>query len=592
MEHKLCVLIDFENVAAGTEKEGLGRFDIKAVMHRLMDKGRINVARAYGDWGRFARFKQRMLELGITMAELTSYKGAEKNRADIALVVDAMEMAFTRPWLDTFVLMSGDSDFTPLVMKLKELDKRVIGIGTRGSTSRLLVECCDEFLFYESIQRSPGKELFAERAPAEDWRDRHAPAERRPSRAPAPVEAPEAAYLADEAPPETEETAAATLLSQDAAMALLVDTVAGIQKDEPGPMLAGGVKQSMQRKAPAFDETEYGFTNFARFLEAARDRGFVTLARDQRAGGYRVDLPGASSAAEDDGGGRGASGGAAHDERRPASDAPEGGLAADEDDGAIDEARLDGAAGALQKVLMDRGFHPATHFLRHTVVHELVDHVTERQQKKKRNTLMYVPGDIARRCRRTEPVVHPRLVKSILSALKAAGEFQHPKGGPVRGNNAHFTLVKDAEELLASLRRFYLQQLVAAGASFSDAEALSQLLWGDADHALQAAEDAAWAQHHAARGAAEPAGYDGGGDDGDAGSDAEDAPPVAAPVAEAAPAPAAVVEASPPAAAPEAAPVAEAAPAAEEPPRRAPRRRRTGTKSSGDAKPDGTPDAE
>lgn len=581
MEHKLCVLIDFENVAAGTEKEGLGRFDVKAVMHRLMDKGRINVARAYGDWGRFARFKQRMLELGITMAELTSYKGAEKNRADIALVVDAMEMAFTRPWLDTFVLMSGDSDFTPLVMKLKELDKRVIGIGTRGSTSRLLVECCDEFLFYESIQRMPGKELLAERAPAEDWRDRHAPAERRPARAPAPVEAPEPPELTDEVAPETEETAAATLLSQDAAMALLVDTVAGIQKDEPGPMLAGMVKQSMQRKAPAFDETEYGFTNFARFLEAARDRRLVKLERDTRAGGYRVDLPGAASASED-----AARGPAPADDRRPAADGPDAAPVADEDDGALDEARLDGAAGALQKVIMDRGFHPATHFLRHTVVHELVDHVTERQQKKKRNTLMYVPGDIARRCRRTEPVVHPRLVKSILSALKAAGEFQHPKGGPVRGNNAHFTLVKDAEELLASLRRFYLQQLVAAGASFSDAEALSVLLWGDTDHALQAAEDAAWAQHNAAQGIPAPSADDA---ESDAESEAEAAPPaeaaVPAPVAAEAAAVAAPASAEVEAPAEVAAPEAEA-PAAE-PPRRAPRRRRTGTKPAA-----GTPEAE
>ena len=138
LENKICVLIDFENVAAGTEKEGLGKFDIRAVMRRLKDKGRILVARSYGDWGRFAKFKQQFLEQGITMVEMTSYRGQDKNRADIALVVDAMELAFTRPYIDTFILLSGDSDFTPVVMRLKELDRRVIGMGTRGSTSRLL----------------------------------------------------------------------------------------------------------------------------------------------------------------------------------------------------------------------------------------------------------------------------------------------------------------------------------------------------------------------------------------------------------------------------------------------------------------------
>ena len=152
-EENLCVLIDFENIAAGTERENLGKFNIRMVMNRLKEKGRILISRAYGDWGRFANFKQSLLEQGVSMMELTSYRGQDKNRADIALVVDAMELAYTRDYISTFVLLSGDSDFTPLVMRLKELNKRVIGLGTKGSTSRLLAESCDEFIFYEYFFR-------------------------------------------------------------------------------------------------------------------------------------------------------------------------------------------------------------------------------------------------------------------------------------------------------------------------------------------------------------------------------------------------------------------------------------------------------
>ena len=133
MEQNLCVLIDFENISAGCEKERLGRFDINVVMNRLKDKGRILEARAYGDWGRYARFKQSLLEAGVQMHELPSYGGHDKNRADIALVVDAMDLVYTRDFIDTYVILSGDSDFTPLVMRLRSMNKRVIGIGTRST---------------------------------------------------------------------------------------------------------------------------------------------------------------------------------------------------------------------------------------------------------------------------------------------------------------------------------------------------------------------------------------------------------------------------------------------------------------------------
>jgi uncharacterized protein (TIGR00288 family) len=445
VEHKLCVLIDFENVAAGTEKEGLGRFDIRLVFRRLKDKGRILVSRSYGDWGRFAKYKQRLLEQGVTMVELTSYRGAEKNRADIALVVDAMELAFTREHIDTFVLLSGDSDFTPLVMRLKELDRRVIGIGTRGSTSRLLVESCDEFIFYDTLARAEQARLADEEDDDEEQEVESASGERSVQTAPT--------------------------LSREEVMSLLVETLSGIQKDEPGPVLGGLVKQSMLRKAPAFDETEYGYAGFARLLESARDKGLVRLIRDERAGGYRVDLP---------------------EMALPPAPPPAPALDEDDDDTAEVPPALGPEASRFAQLLAARGAPVVSHMARHTVVHELVDHVTDRERKKKRNTLQYVYGDIARRCRKTDPPVDAGTVRAVINVLKAAGELKHPTGGAVRSANAHFVITRDADDLLVALRRYYVSILMQAGERIADGAALSQLLWNDDEHKIDAEEILAW----------------------------------------------------------------------------------------------------
>ncbi len=245
MEANLAVLIDFENIAAGTEKEGLGRFDVDALMKRLKDKGRILVARSYGDWGRFARFKQGLLMANVTMMELTSHGMQDKNRADIAMVVDCLELAFTKDYIDTFVVVSGDSDFTPLVLKMRELNKRVIGCGTRSSTSRLLIQACDEFLFYDTIVKEA----------------RPAPAPARPG----------------------------IVRHDEAAFDMLVDALEGIQRENPEPCHASIVKTAVLRKSPDFNEGDLGYASFARFLEAAAEAGHVKLSRDQKGGGYRVD---------------------------------------------------------------------------------------------------------------------------------------------------------------------------------------------------------------------------------------------------------------------------------------------------------------
>lgn len=283
MEHNLAVLIDFENIVTGAEKEGLGRFDITLVFRRLKDKGRIIAARAYGDWGRYARFKTLLVEQGISMMELTSHGKQEKNRADIALVVDAMELAFTRPHLDTYVILSGDSDFTPLVLRLKELNKRVIGCGTRRSTSSLIVGACDEFIFYDNLVRPvpttrparPEPPARPETAPRVDPAARPLPA--------AAAEAEPEGGLDEEEP--TRE------LGLEEAMDLLVECLEGVQADDPTPVAAGVLKNAMLRKEPTFNERDLNFPNFGRFLREAQKGGRVSLVKDVRSGSFLVDVP-------------------------------------------------------------------------------------------------------------------------------------------------------------------------------------------------------------------------------------------------------------------------------------------------------------
>ncbi len=415
METNLCVLIDFENIAAGCEKENLGRFNITAVLDRLKDKGRILECRAYGDWGRFSRFKQALLEAGVNMVELTSYRGQDKNRADIAMVVDAMELAMTRDFLDTFVVLSGDSDFTPLVTRLRSMNKRVIGLGTRGSTSRLLIASCDEFIFYESLRK---KKPQVERAPKEA--------------------------------PTNEE---GLTMSKSQAFTLLVETLSGLQKDDPKPVLAGLVKQSMQRKAPAFDETDYGYAGFARFLEAAQAKELVGLSRAERAGGYAVDQGGSGNAPEmnpDD----------------PHTDLPE----------------LTGHPRRWREILATAGINPVTHMMRHAVVHEFVDHVQERSRRNRKNTLKYTVGDTARRCRKSDPPAATRHVRAVITALTQAGELLHADGSPVRSPSAPFLIEKEPEELLHSLAEFYVCKLLEAGEALESPEEISMLLYGDNSH--------------------------------------------------------------------------------------------------------------
>ncbi|MGA0067982.1 MAG: NYN domain-containing protein [Miltoncostaeaceae bacterium] len=236
-EHVLAVLVDFENMARPGAKSR-GDFDINLVLSRLAEKGRVVVKRAYADWSRYREAKMDLQNAGLELIEMPSAREGAKNRADIKLAVDAMELAFSREHLDNFVIVSGDSDFTPLVGKLRELNKRVIGVGNRESSSELLIANCDEFIYYDSIASSS----------------------RRSSRGG----------------------------SRKDPIALLQESLMALLREGVELPLASVVKDAMRRKDPAFDENALGFSTFSKFLEASATKAGITLQTDPRSGTYRV----------------------------------------------------------------------------------------------------------------------------------------------------------------------------------------------------------------------------------------------------------------------------------------------------------------
>ena len=251
-EQRLALFIDFENIAIGVRDAHYRKFDINLVLERLLDKGKLLVKRAYADWSRYSDYKRSFHEAAIELIEVPQKSVGGKNSADIRLVVDAMDLAFQKEHITSFVVASGDSDFSPLVSKLKENNKYVIGLGVKNSTSDLLLENCDEFIFYEDLVRG-----------------QHRPA----------------TQLAN-VPEKLQEC-----------FALLVDSILALQRENKEILWGSMVKETMKRKKPSFDETYYGFRTFSHLLEDAQRRGILTLRRDQRSGSYIIeDLSGASSA--------------------------------------------------------------------------------------------------------------------------------------------------------------------------------------------------------------------------------------------------------------------------------------------------------
>jgi uncharacterized LabA/DUF88 family protein len=250
MEHgnrgrNLALYIDFDNIAIGF-RDGRGKlFEIRRVLNRLLEKGRIITKRAYADWKHYPRYKDELHAHGIELIEIPKRSMTGKNSADIRLVVDAMDLCHTNAHIDTFVIVSGDSDFSPLVSKLRENNKLIIGVGLRDSSSNLLVENCDEFIFYEDIEKE-------EESSSQSLGKKTIPKEKLP------------------------------------AMKQLVSTINALIREDTEVLYASLVKDTIKRKNPSFSENSLGYANFGEFLEEAQKLGVLEVTRDKERGGTWV----------------------------------------------------------------------------------------------------------------------------------------------------------------------------------------------------------------------------------------------------------------------------------------------------------------
>jgi len=274
-EERIALFLDYENLAIGA-RDTLGghRFDLRPVLDALAERGRVIARKAYADWSSFDEDRRMLTRAHVELIEMPQRMGASrKNAADLKLTVDALEMAFERDYVTTFVIGTGDSDFTPLVHKLRELNKRVIGVGIKGSTSALLPPACDEFLFYDALE---GVDVPAPRR----RRRREGPGREEPSAAPPDDE------VADETAAET-----AAPRDVDEVAILIAQTVAGLERSSGGAVLASAVKRALLRKDPTFSEADYGFRAFGELLRYLAERNVVELTEGSAKGDPEVSLP-------------------------------------------------------------------------------------------------------------------------------------------------------------------------------------------------------------------------------------------------------------------------------------------------------------
>ncbi len=266
--NNMALFCDFENVALGVRDAKYEKFDIDKVLERLLLKGSIVVKKAYCDWDRYKTFKGAMHEASFELIEIPHVRMSGKNSADIRMVVDALDLCYTKSHVDTFVIISGDSDFSPLVSKLRENNKTVIGVGVKNSTSDLLIANCDEFIFYDDLVRE------------KPVRKRAAPKKAAPKAA---ADAPAA------------ETAPAPKADEDRkqeALDLILETIEalGTERGEDGKIWGSMVKQALKRRKPGFTESYYGFRSFNKLLEEGQTRNLLTLERDDKSGGYIIHV--------------------------------------------------------------------------------------------------------------------------------------------------------------------------------------------------------------------------------------------------------------------------------------------------------------
>jgi uncharacterized protein (TIGR00288 family) len=251
----MALFCDFENIALGARDAKFAAFDMQKVLERLLLKGSIVVKKAYCDWERYKEFKADMHEAAFELIEIPHVRQSGKNSADIRMVVDALDLCYTKAHVDTFVILSGDSDFSPLVSKLRENNKVVIGVGVKGSSSDLLIANCDEYIYYDDLVRDAKRSGRGRRAAA-----------------PAP------------------KTSAGGADKKQEALDLMMETVEALFKErgEEGKVWGSMVKQALKRRSPGFDESYHGFKTFSELLQEAQRRKLIQLEHDEKSGGYII----------------------------------------------------------------------------------------------------------------------------------------------------------------------------------------------------------------------------------------------------------------------------------------------------------------
>jgi uncharacterized protein (TIGR00288 family) len=291
----LAVFCDYENLAIGAKDAKFESFDIGLVLERLLDKGKIVLKRAYCDWERYRAAKRALHEAAFEMIEIPHVSYSGKNSADIHLCVDALDLCHTKAHIDIFVIVSGDSDFSPLVSKLRENAKNVIGVGIKSSSSELLIENCDEFIFYDDLVREKHsarkdgkrKAKSAEKKPAKKPvkngdEKRPASPERSPEPGPAPAPAPAGAAAVE--PASSPESGG----DKEDALEAVLDTCEALFRERDENLWGSMVKQTLKRKKPHFNETYHGYSNFNQLLEDAEKRGLLEIQKDEKSGGYLI----------------------------------------------------------------------------------------------------------------------------------------------------------------------------------------------------------------------------------------------------------------------------------------------------------------
>ncbi|MEI2418514.1 NYN domain-containing protein [Orrella sp. JC864] len=259
----MAVFCDFENVALGVRDAKYEKFDMRPILERLLLKGSIVVKKAYCDWDRYKAFKNAMHEANFELIEIPHVRQSGKNSADIRLVVDALDLCYTKSHVDTFVIVSGDSDFSPLVSKLRENAKQVIGVGIKQSTSDLLIANCDEFIFYDDLVREQVRK--AARKQAQDNGGQNGARRDEDKRRKEDVEA-----------------------RRSQAIEIAVETFEALasERGDTGKIWASMLKEAIKRRKPDFNESYYGFRAFGNLLEEAQARGLLQFGRDEKSGAY------------------------------------------------------------------------------------------------------------------------------------------------------------------------------------------------------------------------------------------------------------------------------------------------------------------